>query len=53
MRVRTIKLVEHRLQQALRFALLTGGLAVIILFVFAEPLMKWMYGSTNGRNLLN
>ena len=46
------RLVEHRLQQALRFALLTGGLAVIILFVFAEPLMKWMYGSTNGAQFI-
>lgn len=45
-------LVEHRLQQALRFALLTGGISVVILYVFAEPLMNMMYGSTNGTNLI-
>lgn len=41
-------LIEFRLQQALRFVFLTGGLAVVILYVLAEPLMKIMYGSTNG-----
>lgn len=45
-------LVEHRLQQALRFSLLTGGLSVIILFVFAEPIMLTMYGSTNGAQFI-
>ncbi|MFC5466711.1 stage V sporulation protein B [Lederbergia graminis] len=45
---RNHKLVEHRLQQALRFALLTGGLAVIVLYVYAEPLMTLMYGSPKG-----
>jgi stage V sporulation protein B len=42
------KLIEHRLQQALRFAFLTGGLSVIILYVLADPLMSLMYGSTSG-----
>jgi stage V sporulation protein B len=42
------KLIEYRLQQALRFAFLTGGLAVIVLYVLADPLMQLMYGSTNG-----
>ncbi len=46
--VRNHGLVEHRLQQALRFALLSGGLSVIVLFTFAEPLMKLIYGSENG-----
>jgi stage V sporulation protein B len=41
-------LIEHRLQQALRFALVTGGLAVVILFVLAVPLMELMYGSDKG-----
>src|SRR5690606_19783563 len=45
---RNYKLVEHRLQQALRFALLTGGLAVVVLYVFAKPLMTLMYGSPEG-----
>lgn len=42
------KLIEYRLQQALRFAFLTGGLSVAVLYVLAEPLMQVMYGSTNG-----
>lgn len=45
---KNIYLVEYRLQQALRFALLTGGLSVVVLYVFAEPLMTIMYGSANG-----
>jgi len=32
----------------LRFVFLTGGLAVIILYVLADPLMQLMYGSTKG-----
>ncbi|WP_066063883.1 stage V sporulation protein B [Neobacillus soli] len=42
------KLIEYRLQQALRLTFLTGGLAVIILYVLADPLMELMYGSTKG-----
>lgn len=42
------KLIEHRLQEALRFVFLTGGLAVIVLYVLADPLMQIMYGSTKG-----
>jgi stage V sporulation protein B len=42
------KMIEHRLQQALRFAFLTGGLSVIVLYVLADPLMELMYGSNKG-----
>lgn len=42
------RLIEHRLQQALRFAFLTGGLSVIVLYILADPLMQLMYGSTKG-----
>ncbi|MED3624462.1 stage V sporulation protein B [Neobacillus thermocopriae] len=42
------KLIEYRLQQALRWTFLTGGLAVIVLYVLADPLMQLMYGSTKG-----
>lgn len=45
---RNMALIEFRLQQALRFVFLTGGLAVVILYVLAEPLMEFMYGSANG-----
>ncbi|MDR7237366.1 stage V sporulation protein B [Neobacillus drentensis] len=41
-------LIEHRLQQALRFAFISGGLAVVILYVLADPLMELMYGSAKG-----
>lgn len=46
------KLIEYRLQQALRFTFLTGGLSVILLFVLADPLMKVMYGSTSGAQFI-
>jgi stage V sporulation protein B len=42
------QLIEHRLQQALRFAFITGGLSVIVLYVLANPLMELMYGSSKG-----
>ncbi|MFD2446187.1 stage V sporulation protein B [Bacillus sp. CGMCC 1.16607] len=46
------KLIEYRLQQALKFALITGGLSVVILYVLADPLMELMYGSTNGSSFI-
>lgn len=46
--VRNFKLIEYRLQQALRWTFLTGGLAVIVLYVLADPLMQLMYGSNKG-----
>lgn len=46
------KLIEYLLQQALRFSFLTGGLAVVILYVLAEDLMKVMYGSTSGASFI-
>ncbi|MEH7074173.1 stage V sporulation protein B [Neobacillus drentensis] len=42
------RLIEYRLQQALRFAFLSGGLAVVVLYVLADPLMELMYGSAKG-----
>jgi stage V sporulation protein B len=41
-------LVEHRIQQAMRLSLVTGGLSVVILYVFAEPLMQLMYGTSEA-----
>jgi stage V sporulation protein B len=41
-------LIEHRLQQALRLSFVSGGLAVVVLYVFAEPVMNLMYGSSTG-----
>ncbi|TMU85668.1 stage V sporulation protein B [Bacillus sp. BHET2] len=45
-------LIEHRLQQALRFCLITGGISVVILYIYAKPLMLVMYGSENGASFL-
>lgn len=42
------RLLEYQVQEALRFCLVTGGLAVIILYLYAEPMMQLMYGSNKG-----
>lgn len=47
-----MKLVEYRLQQALRYVFITGGLAVVVLYILAEPLMEVMYGSTSGAHFI-
>ncbi|WP_027407929.1 stage V sporulation protein B [Anoxybacteroides tepidamans] len=41
-------MIEHRVQQAMRLSLITGGLATIVLYVFADPLMQLMYGTSNS-----
>ncbi|CAM3820176.1 stage V sporulation protein B [Mesobacillus zeae] len=46
------QLIEHRLQQSLRLSLLSGGLAVVLLYVLAEPLMIVMYGSDSGSQFI-
>ncbi|MBT2682129.1 stage V sporulation protein B [Bacillus sp. ISL-37] len=46
------KVIQHLLQQSLRFSLLTGGLAVVVLYVLAEPLMTLMYGTANGAQFI-
>lgn len=47
-----MKLIEYRLQQALRFTFLTGGISVVLLFVLAEPLMVVMFGSASGTQFI-
>jgi stage V sporulation protein B len=49
---KNVKVIEHLLQQSLRFSLLTGGLAVVVLYVLAEPLMTLMYGTSNGSQFI-
>ncbi len=44
--------IERLLQQSLRFSLLTGGAAVVVLYVLAEPLMVLMYGTANGSQFI-
>ncbi|KAF0819332.1 MULTISPECIES: stage V sporulation protein B [unclassified Cytobacillus] len=45
-------LIEYRLQQALRFAFITGGLAVVVLYVLSDQLMEVMYGSSSGSHFI-
>jgi stage V sporulation protein B len=47
-----MSLIEYRLQQALRISFMTGGLAVVILYVLSDPLMEVMYGSTSGAQFI-
>ncbi|WP_100406580.1 stage V sporulation protein B [Bacillus solitudinis] len=37
------KLIHHRLSQALRIALISGGISAVVLYTFAEPIMTLMY----------
>ncbi len=46
------KTVEHRIQQALRISLVTGGLFSIILLTHGSYLMQALYNSSNGQQLL-
>lgn len=39
------KTVERRLQQALRYSMIAGGWSVVILYVFASPILTLMYKS--------
>ncbi|MCL7746949.1 stage V sporulation protein B [Halalkalibacter alkaliphilus] len=39
------KTIHHRLNQALRLALLSGGISAVVLYVYAEPIMSLMYGA--------
>lgn len=43
-----LTLVVYRLQQSLHITFTTGCLAVVTLFVFADPILKLMYGSSNA-----
>ncbi|OZM57831.1 stage V sporulation protein B [Lottiidibacillus patelloidae] len=38
-------LIEHRLQQAMRLALISGGISFVVLYVFAVPIMDLMYNA--------
>lgn len=43
-----LPLVVYRLQQSLHITFTTGCLAVVTLFVFADPILQIMYGSANA-----
>ncbi len=42
------RLIEFRLQQALRIMLFVGGWSVVIMYVFASPALKLMYGTDHA-----
>ncbi|WP_409301895.1 stage V sporulation protein B [Peribacillus sp. SCS-155] len=42
------QIVERRLQQTLRVTFITGSLAIVTLFVLAEPILQAMYGSSHA-----
>ncbi|WP_028402909.1 stage V sporulation protein B [Ectobacillus panaciterrae] len=42
------QLVEYRLQQALRLSFISGGWSVVILYVFASPILTLMYGTDHA-----
>jgi stage V sporulation protein B len=39
------RLIEFRLQQAMRFSFIAGGWSALIMFVFAAPILELMYGT--------
>ena len=43
-----LNLVVYRLQQSLHITCTTGCLAVVTLFVFADPILELMYGSAHA-----
>ncbi|MGC4375844.1 stage V sporulation protein B [Fictibacillus sp. Mic-4] len=45
-------LIEHRLNQALRLSLISGGIAVIVTYVFAVPIMDLMYDAPSSASYL-
>ncbi|MDQ0269866.1 stage V sporulation protein B [Cytobacillus purgationiresistens] len=47
-----LRLIEYRIQQALRFSFITGGLAVVVIYVLSDQLMLAMYGSTTGTEFI-
>ncbi|WP_416149213.1 stage V sporulation protein B [Salipaludibacillus sp. HK11] len=50
--VNNFQLIHHRLDQAFRFALLSGGISVVLLYVFAEPIMDLVYNAPNVASYL-
>jgi stage V sporulation protein B len=45
-------LIEHRLNQALKLSMLSGGIAAVITFVFAVPIMDLMYHSPTSASYI-
>lgn len=45
---RRVDIIHYRINQALKIALIAGGISLIISFVFAKPIMTLMYHSPNS-----
>lgn len=43
--VKNFQLIHYRLSQAIRFALLSGGVAVVVIYTLAEPIMDLVYNA--------
>ena len=46
--VKNFASAEKRIQQALKFCVITGALPIVILYILAEPFMTILYNSTSG-----
>lgn len=46
--LKNYKQINHRLNQSMRLTFITGGLAISLLFILAQPLMTFMYGTSDG-----
>lgn len=42
------KLIHFRIHQAIRFSFASGALATVIFYLFAEPILKFMYNDTDA-----
>lgn len=43
-----IVLIDKRIQQTIKFCVITGALATVLLYTLNEPLLMFVYGSTNA-----
>ncbi len=43
-----IALIDKRIQQTIKFGVITGALATVLLYQLNEPLLMFVYGSTNA-----
>ena len=46
------QLIHHRIHQAIRISFASGAIATIVLLLFSEQILLFMYGSANANDLL-
>ncbi|MUK86998.1 stage V sporulation protein B [Ornithinibacillus sp. L9] len=46
------KLIHHRIHQSIRISFASGAIATIVLTLFSEPILTFMYGSANASKYL-